>query len=120
MCLNTFLGYGRQYVERYVNKTGNKVFLHLRKIKKLIPQEKNELEPEKKITRLAIGIEGGFQLENATKYEYEDNNSIAVFPGPKEISLLDSNLPKQVNIKPQFQNRIFHYFLFTNFYVGGN
>lgn len=93
VCLNTFVGYGKDHVERYVNKTGNKAFLHLKRIKHLIPQEKNELEPEKKITRLAIGIEGGFQLENSAKYEYEEKNSVAIYPGPKEIPLPNSNLP---------------------------
>ncbi len=96
MCLNTFLGYGQDYVDYHVNKTGNKIFLHLKKIKKLIPQDKNELEPEKKITRLAIGIEGGFPIENALKYEYEEKNSIAIFPGPKEIPLPYPNLPTEV------------------------
>ena len=69
VCLTTFLGFGRELVEGHVSKTGNKVFLHLHKIKHLIPQEKSELEPEKKITRLAIGMEGGFQVENGAKYE---------------------------------------------------
>lgn len=96
MCLNTFLGYGRHCVDQHVNKTGNKIFLHLRKIKKLLPQEKSELEPEKKITRLAIGIEGGFPMESATKYEYEERHSIAIFPGPIEIQLPHPNLPVQV------------------------
>nr|CAG4646818.1 EOG090X0181 [Megafenestra aurita] len=93
VCLNTFMGFGKNHVECYVNKTGNKVFLHLRKIRHLIPPEKNELEPEKKITRLAIGIEGGFQLENPAKYEYEEKNAIVIFPGPKEILLPNANLP---------------------------
>nr|CAG4650743.1 EOG090X0181 [Simocephalus serrulatus] len=93
VCLNTFVGYGKDHVERYVNKTGNKVFLHMRKIKHLVPKEKNELEPEKKITRLAIGIEGGFQSENPAKYEYEEKHSVAIFPGPKEIPLPNPNLP---------------------------
>lgn len=96
MCLNTFLGYGRDYVDHHVNRTGNKIFLHLTKIKKLMPQEKTELEPEKKITRLAIGIEGGFPMESTTKYEYEEKHSIAIFPGPIEIPLPHPNLPIQV------------------------
>nr|CAG4639793.1 EOG090X0181 [Daphnia pulex] len=96
VCLNTFLGYGQDYVDYHVNKTGNRIFLHLKKIKKLIPQDKNELEPEKKITRLAIGIEGGFPIENSPKYEYEDKNSIAIFPGPKEIPLPQPNLPTEL------------------------
>lgn len=82
-------------MQKYVLKSGNKVFLHLRKIKHLIPQETSaELEPEKKITRLAIGVEGGFQLE--AKYEYEEKNSIMVFPGPIQIALPNAELPLQV------------------------
>lgn len=93
--MNTFLGFGQEYVQKYVLKSGNKVFLHLRKIKHLIPQETSaELEPEKKITRLAIGVEGGFQLE--AKYEYEEKNSIMVFPGPIQIALPNAELPLQV------------------------
>nr|CAH0100310.1 unnamed protein product [Daphnia galeata] len=96
VCLNTFSGYGQDHVDHYVNKTGNKIFLHLKKIKKLIPQDKNELEPEKKITRLAIGIEGGFPMENTPKYEYEEKNSIAIFPGPTKIPLPSPDLPIQL------------------------
>ncbi|XP_057375327.1 ubiquitin carboxyl-terminal hydrolase 5-like [Daphnia carinata] len=96
VCLNTFLGYGRDYVDHHVKKTGNKIFLHLRKIKKLLPQEKSELEPEKKITRLAIGIEGGFPMESTTKFEYEEKHSVAIYPGPIEIPLPHPNLPLEL------------------------
>ena len=99
VCLATFLGFGRDHVEEHVRKTGNKVFLHLHKIKHLIPQEKTELEPEKKITRLAIGMEGGFQAENGrAKYEYKEENSIAIFPGPVVFPLPIDDLPMQVNL----------------------
>ena len=96
VCLNTFLGYGQDYVDHHVKKTGKTIFLHLKKLKKLIPQDINELEPEKKITRLAIGIEGGFPIENTPKYEYEETNSIAIFPGPTKIPLPNLNLPIEV------------------------
>lgn len=98
VCLNTFLGFGQEYVERYVTKTGNKVFLHLRRIKHLIPEDKSsELEPEKKITRLAIGVDGGFQVDGPQKYEYEEKNSVAIFPGPVMVPLPNTDLPMQVN-----------------------
>lgn len=113
MCLNTFSGYGQDHVDHYVNKTGNKIFLHLKKIKKLIPQDKNELEPEKKITRLAIGIEGGFPMENTPKYEYEEKNSIAIFPGPTKIPLPSPDLPIQVNLL----SKIFISILTVNYYT---
>lgn len=82
-----------------MNKTGNKVFLHLKKIKHVVPSSKNELEPEKKITRLAIGVEGGFQVEDTTNYHYEEVNSLAIFPGPATYLLPIPNLPKEVNFK---------------------
>ena len=95
--MNTFLGFGQEYAERHAAKTGNKFFLHLRKIRHLIPEEKSlELEPEKKITRLAIGVEGGFQLDSQAKYEYEEKNAIAIFPGPVLIPLPNADLPLQV------------------------
>nr|CAG4634620.1 EOG090X0181 [Alona affinis] len=97
VCLNTFLGFGQEHVERHTTKTGNKVYLHLRKIKHLIPEEKSsELEPEKKITRLAIGVDGGFQLDSQPKYEFEEKHSVAIFPGPVMIPLPNANLPMQV------------------------
>ena len=34
VCMNTFRGLGRRFVEKYFQKTGNAVFLHLRKLKK--------------------------------------------------------------------------------------
>ena len=34
VCLNTFLGFGKKHVERYFKKTGNGVFLHIRRIRK--------------------------------------------------------------------------------------
>jgi len=96
VCLNTFVGLGRDHLENYVVKTGNKVFLHLLKIKHVVVQEKAELEPEKKVTRLAIGLEGGFSLESAVKYEIEDKNRLVVFPGPAELALPCADLPMQV------------------------
>ena len=96
VCLATFFGFGHDHVNEHVKKTGNKVFLHLHKIKNLIPQEKSELEPEKKITRLAIGMEGGFQIENGSKYEFKEENSIAIFPGPAVFPLPIEDLPIQV------------------------
>lgn len=97
ICLNTFVGLGHDHLENYVNKTGNKVFLHLLKIKHAIPQEKAELEPEKKVTRLAIGLEGGFSLENPVKYEIEEKNGLVIFPGPVEFPLPYPDLPLQVD-----------------------
>uniref|UniRef100_A0A1B0FY77 Uncharacterized protein n=1 Tax=Phlebotomus papatasi TaxID=29031 RepID=A0A1B0FY77_PHLPP len=66
----------------FPEKTKNAVFLHIRRLKTEIPPESGGVEgPEKKITRLAIGIEGGFDPGAGKKYTYEENYSIVVLPG---------------------------------------
>lgn len=63
-----------------------------------IPQTANEDgEQPKKITRLAIGVEGGFDPNaDAKRFEYEENNSITVLPGFQEVSLNDPELQMAV------------------------
>jgi len=108
VCLNTFVGVGCDYLDNFISKTGSKVFLHLLKIKTAIPQEKSELEPEKKVTRLAIGLEGGFSLDTPVKYEIEERNKLVIFPGPVEIPLPCPNLPMQVILilNPRFTSTV--------------
>ncbi|XP_014677519.1 PREDICTED: ubiquitin carboxyl-terminal hydrolase 5-like [Priapulus caudatus] len=99
VCMNTFLGFSRKYVELHYRKTGNAVYLHLRKTKRLIPQEKIEGEPvAKKPTRLAIGVEGGFDVDaGRKKYEYDEENSVVVLPEFTVIPLPDDSLPPEVH-----------------------
>ncbi|MPC16386.1 Ubiquitin carboxyl-terminal hydrolase 5 [Portunus trituberculatus] len=96
VCLKTFLGWGKEYVSQYSQRTGNCVFLHLRRIKKELPPEK-EMEPEKKIARLAIGVEGGFNPDaNKKRYEYEEHNSVVILPAFTTIPLPNPELPEIV------------------------
>lgn len=116
--LTTFLGFGENYVEGYFQKTGNAVFLHIRREKHevgnqffyqlhlqllgfkcflQIPSEQIGEGPEKKITRLAIGVEGGFDPESGRKkFEYKDNYSIVVFPQKERFPYPDERLPLMV------------------------
>lgn len=34
ICMNTFLGFGKHYVERHFQKTGQRVYLHLKRTRK--------------------------------------------------------------------------------------
>lgn len=53
--------------------------------------------PEKKITRLAIGVEGGFDPElGRTKFEFIDKYNIVVLPQFATIPWPDANLPEVV------------------------
>merc|ERR1712227_584051 len=93
ICMNSFLGFGQKHVERNFLKTGNAVYLQHRIIKKEIPQnDETQDPPKKKPTRLAIGIEGGFDLD-AKNYTYEEENNIAVLPEWTRIPLTDPNIP---------------------------
>lgn len=50
-----------------------------------------------KVTRLAIGIEGGFNsVCNGVEYEVEEIHSVVVFPGHHVIPLPSSELDEKV------------------------
>ncbi|XP_071530213.1 ubiquitin carboxyl-terminal hydrolase 5 isoform X2 [Panulirus ornatus] len=96
VCLNTFYSWSKEHVARYSQRTGNCIFLHLRRNKKELPPEK-EMEPEKKIARLAIGVEGGFNPDaNKKRYEYEEHNSLVILPDFDVIPLPNPDLPEIV------------------------
>lgn len=42
VCLQTFLGFGRDYVVKYSEKTGRKVFVNLKKIGKVVDSGEGE------------------------------------------------------------------------------
>lgn len=96
VCMNKFIGLGKRFVESYYRKTGNAVFLHLKRIRKELPQEE-ESPPEKKPTKMAIGLEGGFNPDEK-KYVFEEQNSVVVLPEWTVIPLDTPDLPDIVQI----------------------
>lgn len=100
--LSSFLGFGEEYVKKYAEKTGNCVFLHIRREKILKEQDATQTGddaggPERKITRLAIGIEGGYNDANSKKYEYKDHYSIVVAPNiEKKLAYPNAEFPMLV------------------------
>ncbi|CAH2095956.1 unnamed protein product [Euphydryas editha] len=96
--LISFLGFGRNYVEQYFQKTGNAVFLHIFREKIPIPEpEQTGDGPEKKITRLAIGVEGGFDPDcGKPKFTYTDHYNIVVLPGFHTFPWPNDSLPDVV------------------------
>lgn len=57
--------------------------------------------PEKKITRLAIGVEGGFNPTTDKKYEYEDFYNIVVLPSFTVIPWPNNDLPEMIKLSVQ-------------------
>lgn len=85
--LTTFLGFGRSHVDQYARHSGHAVYLHIRRERHEVaaaqPDDAASSEgPEKKITRLAIGVEGGFNPDAAKpKYTFEDHHSVCIVSG---------------------------------------
>lgn len=103
MSLTSFYGFGKDYVEAYYNKYKHAVFLHLRRIKHELPTTPEGDGPEKKITRLAIGVEGGFDSDaGKRKFEYEDIYNVVVLPDFKTFEWPNSNLPEKVILATYF------------------
>ncbi|XP_071446466.1 ubiquitin carboxyl-terminal hydrolase 5 [Hetaerina americana] len=95
LCLKTYLGIGKDYIELYHHKTGNSVFLNIKRTKKELPPEQQGDGPEKKVTRLAIGVEGGFDPDaGKSKYEYEESYSLVIMPGFHTFPWPVPELPK--------------------------
>lgn len=92
VCLHSFLGFGKKYVEKYANKTNRHLFLHLKEIKKPQPETKPEESgiPEK-VSRMAIGVEGGFKAD-VKKDEYESVNEIVIIPSYQRFSIRKKNV----------------------------
>lgn len=102
--LSSFLSFGQEYVEGYYKKSGNAVFLHIFREKIEIPGSNDDTAaaaadgPEKKITRLAIGVEGGFNPnEGKRKYDYKNHLNIVVFPDAVKIPYPNIDLPLLVS-----------------------
>lgn len=78
----------------YAKKTGYSVFLHLHRLtkKNVCENSMNDNQPEPKVTRLALGVEGGFETNQAI-YKFEYVYSIVVFPEKVALPYPNSNLP---------------------------
>ncbi|KAJ8964323.1 hypothetical protein NQ314_004993 [Rhamnusium bicolor] len=92
--LSSFIGLGRDHVERYFKKTGQAVYLHLRRERHEVSSPPQGDGPEKKITRLAIGVEGGFDVDSGKKkIEFEDIYNIVILPVFTSIPWPNQGLP---------------------------
>uniref|UniRef100_A0A669BNQ4 Ubiquitin carboxyl-terminal hydrolase n=1 Tax=Oreochromis niloticus TaxID=8128 RepID=A0A669BNQ4_ORENI len=76
VCMNTFLGFGREHVERHYRKTGQSVYMHLKRHVKEV--------------RLPPALCSLSELNrdfNGEDYEYEDEAKLVIFPDHFEIPL---------------------------------
>uniref|UniRef100_A0A674CXK1 Ubiquitin carboxyl-terminal hydrolase n=1 Tax=Salmo trutta TaxID=8032 RepID=A0A674CXK1_SALTR len=85
VCMNSFLGFGSQYVDRHHTRSGQRAYLHISRTRKKEDDENSGSgdPPKKKPTRLAIGIEGGFNVEQE---QYEEEVKVVLFPDRQQVT----------------------------------
>uniref|UniRef100_A0A4W6CG68 Ubiquitin carboxyl-terminal hydrolase n=1 Tax=Lates calcarifer TaxID=8187 RepID=A0A4W6CG68_LATCA len=89
VCMNSFLGFGSQYVDRHHARSGQRAYLHITRTRKAKEDDNNSGSghpPKKKPTRLAIGIEGGFDVEQD---QYEEDVKVVILPDRQEVTSED-------------------------------
>jgi ubiquitin carboxyl-terminal hydrolase 5/13 len=96
--LVTFHGIGREYLENDIIRTGCKIYLHQKWFQ--VPKNINETKHDEKSvapTKLAIGIEGGFAIEN--EYEIVKEYNILVVSNNDQVilSFPNSEIPEFVS-----------------------
>ena len=94
ICLNRWLGVGKDYLQRYSTRTDNVVFLHIKRTRKE-PVESGEGVPEK-VSRLAINMEGGFSTDKDVVWD--EQCSIVVLPSMEAIDITRPDLPMGVSL----------------------
>lgn len=77
-----------------------------------IPADKPGDGPEKKITRLAIGIEGGFDANSGKKFRYEEFYKIVILPDFSQIQWPNTKLHEIVIKHCLTSFRVFFLFFF--------
>ncbi|KAM9798431.1 ubiquitin carboxyl-terminal hydrolase 5 isoform 1-T1 [Neosynchiropus ocellatus] len=98
VCMNSFLGFGSRYVDRHHARSGQRAYLHITRIRKAKKDDDSNSgsghPPKKKPTRLAIGIEGGFDVEQE---HYEEDVKVVILPDRLEVTSDDlANMPDVV------------------------
>uniref|UniRef100_A0A1B6CS55 Ubiquitin carboxyl-terminal hydrolase 14 n=1 Tax=Clastoptera arizonana TaxID=38151 RepID=A0A1B6CS55_9HEMI len=71
------------------------IYTYLGKKIDITPTQKDG--PEKKITRLAIGVEGGFEPDDGKKYEFKESYSIVLMPTLATYSLDDPEVADKLS-----------------------
>ncbi|NWX53508.1 UBP13 hydrolase, partial [Promerops cafer] len=99
VCMNTFLGFGREHIERHYRKTGQCVYLHLKRhVIEKVPGASGGALPKRRSAKLFLDLEISSDL-NSDDFEYEDEAKLVIFPDHYEISLPNiEELPALVTI----------------------
>ncbi|XP_068810376.1 ubiquitin carboxyl-terminal hydrolase 13 isoform X3 [Struthio camelus] len=97
--MSTFLGFGREHVERHYRKTGQCVYMHLKRhVIEKVPGASGGALPKRRNAKLFLDLEANGDL-SSDDFEYEDEAKLVIFPDHYEISLPNiEELPALVTI----------------------
>ncbi|VDK70838.1 unnamed protein product [Litomosoides sigmodontis] len=93
ICLERFAGFCSDHVMGYYKRTARKGFLWCKQIKKMLAEAE---EPQDKVTKLAIGVEGGFS--SGPKYEITSEYAVVLCPDVDEKVPLNRLTPKLADV----------------------
>ncbi|KAG7456899.1 hypothetical protein MATL_G00240820 [Megalops atlanticus] len=99
VCMSTFLGFGREHVERHFRKTGQSVYMHLKRtVKEKATGAAGGAVTRKRNGKVFLDLELNRDF-NGDDYEYEDEAKLVIFPEHHEIPLPNiEELPALVTI----------------------
>lgn len=93
ICLQSHYCFCGKHLDLHQNKTQSSQYLHYTKILK--PKEKEApSEPDQKIAKLAIGLDGGLQISNPP--EFIESWAFATYPELLDRPLTDPTISDQV------------------------
>uniref|UniRef100_A0A8C8ESP9 Ubiquitin carboxyl-terminal hydrolase n=1 Tax=Oncorhynchus tshawytscha TaxID=74940 RepID=A0A8C8ESP9_ONCTS len=84
VCMNSFLGFGSQYVDRHHTRSGQRAYLHISRTRKIDEAYIMTIDTPPPLS--ISGIEGGFNVEQE---QYEEEVKVVLFPDRQEVAADD-------------------------------
>lgn len=96
ICLKTFYGVSKNFLEFHNSQTQSRVYLHVKRTRiESKDDDKDVEEKPTKITKLAIGIEGGFNPDQQA-HKFNEEFKIVLYPEFTIYELTDTDLPELI------------------------
>lgn len=95
--LTTFQCYSDRYLHKYSQKSGDIFFLN---IKRILNEERSKEREKKEVTKLAIGVKGGFEIDFEKDYD-ELHSLVCLDPINTVIRLPNDQIPEIYNLSIQ-------------------
>ncbi|CAM4904693.1 unnamed protein product [Rotaria socialis] len=101
ICMSTFYGVGKDHVARHCHlNPGKNIFLHISRRRILVPVDPN-VEPTR-VTKMAIGVEGGFDVNGPKRFTFEERYAIYIHPNviipyPDQASTLPEHVKQSAD-----------------------